>query len=236
MTLVFNLKRSSTKSKRTHKKFPRYKFKDFTAIPRNLKEWGYCKHNWNDDDYTYLNGDIEKFLKCHIGHPINKVFSKFLSRCNNLSKFNPKEEFYSFIQNKEDINSQRGGFYVTNGILNYQEPIKKKKLESYYVTNKKKFNKLDLHTLLKTLYELHISQCLGTYYIHNEERTVYMDFTGSPVFEDTKRVTCSIPGVGYGINLNIVDTQTGKTKYYYRVINDWLRSYHPKIYFYYLSK
>ena len=62
MTLTFGLKRSSTKSKRTHKKFPRYKFKDFTAIPRNLKEWGYCKHNWNDDDYTYLNGDIEKFL------------------------------------------------------------------------------------------------------------------------------------------------------------------------------
>ena len=45
MTLTFGLKRSSTKSKRTHKKFPRYKFKDFTAIPRNLKEWGYCKHN-----------------------------------------------------------------------------------------------------------------------------------------------------------------------------------------------
>lgn len=236
MTLVFNLKRSSTKSKRTHKKFLRCKFKDFTVIPRNLKEWGYCKHNWNDDDYTYLNGDIKKFLKCHIGHPINKVFSKFLSRCNNLGRFNPKEEFYSFIQNKEDIDSQRGGFYVTNGILNYKEPIKKKKLESYYITNKKKFNKLDLHTLLKTLYELHISQCLGTYYIHNGERTVYMDFTDSPIFEDTKRVTCSIPGVGYGIDLNIVNAQTGKTKYYYRVINDWLQSYHPKIYFYYLSK
>ena len=88
--MTFGLKRSSTKSKRTHKKFPRYKFKDFTAIPRNLKEWGYCKHNWNDDDYTYLNGDIEKFLKCHVGYPVNKVFSKFLSRCNNLSKFNPK--------------------------------------------------------------------------------------------------------------------------------------------------
>lgn len=33
--MTFGLKRSST-----HKKFPRYKFKDFTAIPRNLKEWG----------------------------------------------------------------------------------------------------------------------------------------------------------------------------------------------------
>lgn len=41
--MTFGLKRSSTKSKRTHKKFPRYKFKDFIAIPRNLKEWGYCK-------------------------------------------------------------------------------------------------------------------------------------------------------------------------------------------------
>ena len=236
MTLVFNLKRSSTKSKRTHKKFPRQRLKNDYTTARNLKEWGYCKHNWNDDDYTYFNGDIKKFLKCHIGHPINKVYSKFLKRCKNIGKFNPKEEFYNFLQKKEDIAKWVGGFYLTNDILNYQEPIKKKKLESYYVTNKKKFNKLDLHTLLKTLYELHISQCLGTYYIRNEERTVYMDFTDSPVFEDTKRVTCSIPGVGYGIDLNIVDTQTGKTKYYYRVINGWLRSYRPKIYFYYLSK
>ena len=34
MTLTFSLKRSSTKSKRTHKKFPRYKFKDFTEKQR----------------------------------------------------------------------------------------------------------------------------------------------------------------------------------------------------------
>lgn len=74
------------------------------------------------------------------------------------------------------------------------------------------------------------------YYIHNVERTVYMDFTNSPIFEDTKRVKCSIPKVGYGIDLNIVNTQTGKTKYYYTVINDWFQSHNPTIYFYYLNK
>ena len=236
MTLVFNLKRSSTKSKRTHKKFPRYKFKDFTSIPRNLKEWGYCKHNWNDDDYTYFNGDIKKFLKHNLGKPINKVYSKFLKRCKNIGMFNPKEEFYNFIQKKEDIVKWIGGFYLTNDILNYKKPIKKEKSKSYYVTNKERFNRLDLHTLLKTLSELHIPQCLGMYYIHNVERTVYMDFTNSPIFEDTKRVKCSIPKVGYGIDLNIVNTQTGKTKYYYTVINDWFQSHNPTIYFYYLNK
>lgn len=38
--MTFGLKRSSTKSKRTHKKFPRYKFKDFTAIPKKFKRMG----------------------------------------------------------------------------------------------------------------------------------------------------------------------------------------------------
>ena len=172
MTLTFGLKRSSTKSKRTHKKFPRYKFKDFTAIPRNLKEWGYCKHNWNDDDY--LNGDIEKFLKCHVGYPVNKVFSKFLSRCNNLSKFNPKEEFYSFIQDKEDIDSQRGGFYVTNGILNYKKPVKGSDYQiiNKYNENQKRFNKLYLRPLTKVL----IESGIGKYLLREGEKTIYIDF------------------------------------------------------------
>lgn len=178
MTLTFGLKRSSTKSKRTHKKFPRYKFKDFTAIPRNLKEWGYCKHNWNDDDYTYLNGDIEKFLKCHVGYPVNKVFSKFLSRCNNLSKFNPKEEFYSFIQDKEDIDSQRGGFYVTNGILNYKKPVKGSDYQiiNKYNENQKRFNKLYLRPLIKALIESGVPQCIGKYLLREGEKTIYIDF------------------------------------------------------------
>ena len=214
--MTFGLKRSSTKSKRTHKKFPRYKFKDFTAIPRNLKEWGYCKHNWNDDDYTYLNGDIEKFLKCHVGYPVNKVFSKFLSRCNNLSKFNPKEEFYSFIQDKED--SQRGGFYVTNGILNYKKPVKGSDYQiiNKYNENQKRFNKLYLRPLIKALIESGVPQCIGKYLLREGEKTIYIDFyPGVGYYENiwNKRQITNIIGVGRGINYDVVNTQGGKTKY-----------------------
>lgn len=242
MMLIFNLKRSSTKSKRTHKKFPRHKFKDINTISRNLKEWGYCKHNWNDDDYTFLNGNIKKFLIHNLGRPINKVFSKFLTRCNKLGKFNPKEEFYSWIQKKENINKWLGGFYLTNGILNYKKPIKKKREEPSYLTNQKRFNKLDLHSLIKLLYETHVPQCLGKYRKYNNEYTFYMDYTASNdefadlMLEKFGRRKTSIDGVGYGINLNITNTQTGKTKYSYNIINDWLQSYKPTIYFYYLDK
>ena len=237
MTLTFGLKRSSTKSKRTHKKFPRYKFKDFTAIPRNLKEWGYCKHNWNDDDYTYLNGDIEKFLKCHIGHSVNKVFSKFLSRCNNLSKFNPKEEFYSFIQNKEDISSQRGGFYITNGILNYKKPVKRSNYQviNKYNENQKRFNKLYLRPLIKALIELRVPQCIGKYLLREGEKTIYIDFyPGVGYYKNiwNKRQITNIIGVGRGINYDVINTQEGKTKYLYSVDTKWF-SNRPDICFYF---
>lgn len=243
MTLTFKLRRSSTKSKRTHKKFPRQKFKNDYTTARNLKEWAYCKHNWNDDDYTYIDGSLKKFLMCNIGRPINKVYSKFLSRCSNLGKFNPKEEFYIYIEDKESINPRFGGFYVTNGILNYKKPIKNNKSGISYVDiNKKQFDKLDLHTKIKTLVELHTPQCLGVYYLKYVRKTVYIDI--SPILDDWRdqisekhtRIVCSIPGVGYGINLNIIETQTGKTKYNYSIVNNWLQSSHPRIYFYYLNK
>lgn len=243
MTLIFNLKRSNTKSKRTHKKFPRHKFKDINTIPKNLKEWGYCKHNWNDDDYTYLNGNIKKFLMHNLGKPINKVFSKFLQRCHKLGRFNPKEEFYSWIQKKEEISKWYGGFYLTNGILNYKKPIRyvnPKQLD--YQVNQNRFNKLDLHSLIKLLYETHVPQCLGEYRKYNSEYTFYMDYT-SPndgytdlMLEKFRRRKASIDGVGYGINLDIIETQTGKTKYNYSIVNDWLQSNNPTIYFYYLDK
>ncbi len=218
MTLTFGLKRSSTKGKRTHKKFPRCKFKNFTANPRNLKELGYCKHNWKDDDYTYLNGDIKKFLKCNVGHPISKVFSKFLSRCNNLGRFNPKEEFYSFIQNKEDINSRFGGFYVTNGILNYKKPIKRSNIQiiNAFNENQKRFKQLYLRPLIKALVELGVPQCIGKYLIRDSEKTIYIDFHPKVKYCENvwnKRQITDIIGVGRGINYDIINMQNGKTKY-----------------------
>jgi len=237
MTLTFSLKRSNTKSTRTHKKFPRQKFKNDYTTARNLKEWAYCKHNWNDDDYTYLNGNIKKFLLTNIGRPIDKVYSKFLSRCSKLGKFNPKEELYNFIQNKDDIDSRFGGFYLTNSILNYKKPIKKNNLEevSKYTENRQRFNKLNLTPLLKSLVELKIPQCIGKYLLGIGEKTIYIDFYPKFIFEKPKwknRHITGIIGIGYGINYNVIDTQTGKTKYFYYVNDNWNNS-ESDICFYY---
>jgi len=243
MTLTFGLRRSNTKSKRSLKKFPRHKFKDINTVPKNLKEWGYCKHNWNDDDYTYVNGNIKKFLIHNLGRPIDKVYSKFLQRCSKLGRFNPKEEFYKWIQKKEDISKWLGGFYLTNGILNYKKPIKYRNTRLLdYQINQNRFNKLDLYSLIKLLCETHVPQCLGTYIMHNDEITFYMDYTSSDdeftdlMSEKFRRRKASIDGVGYGIDLNIINTQTGKTKYSYSIINDLFKCHKPTIYFYYLNK
>lgn len=237
MTLTFNLKRSSTKSKRTHKKFPRYKFKDFNTIPKNLKEWGYCKHNWNDDDYTYVAGDIKKFLMSNLGKPINKIYSLFRKRCSNLSKFNAKDELYSLIESKDELSERVGGFYLINGILNYLKPSKK--VIPTYISNikenKKQFNQLDMTHLIKTLDEIKVPQCLGQYWIHNKKKTIYMDFIECSNFwedyVDTDRVISSIPGVGTGLKLDIIYTVTGRAKYVWSVFNTIEGS--PTIYFYF---
>lgn len=239
MTLLFNLRKNRTRKDRTYRKFPRQKFKNFETVPRNLKEWGYCKHNWYD--YTYVSGDIKKFLIANKNCPIDKVLSKFIKRCSNLGKYSPREALFDYIQKKEDINPKFGGFYLTNGILNYKKPIKNNQPSiSYTDINRKQFNKLDLHKKIKTLCELHIPQCLGTYYLKYVRKPVYMDL--SSIFNDWRdqidktRVICSIPGIGYGINLNVINTQTGKTKFIYNIIDDWFQSSHPNIYFYYLNK
>lgn len=65
---------------------------------------------------------LDRFLRANIGKPINKVFSEYLKRCES-SVTKPKEFFFRYIQKKEDI-GRFGGFYITNGILNYKKRVK----------------------------------------------------------------------------------------------------------------
>lgn len=76
---------------------------------------------------------MRRFLLSNIGRPVDKVFSEFLKRCDK-SIYNPRETFYDWIKKKEDIGS-RGGFYVTNGILNYKRKEKKHNEVSHYKTS-----------------------------------------------------------------------------------------------------
>lgn len=67
-----------------------------------------------------FNG-IERFLEVNISRPVNKVYSEFLERCDKSTKsYNLKKIFYDHIEEKENI-TWYGGFYVTNGILNYKK-------------------------------------------------------------------------------------------------------------------
>lgn len=226
MVAIFKLKRCTQKR---HRKYPRKYLNDEFTDRRNLKELSYCRNNWIDDDYSYCSGPFRKFFISRIGQSINKVFSDFVYRCSK--DVNPQKEFSRWVKKEENIINWIGGFYVDNDILKYKKPVK---YESDYKENQDRFSKLDLTNLIKLLYETHVPQCLGKYKKDNNEYTFYMDFTQSDNELPSIRRKAGIKGVGYGIDLNLINTQTGKTKY--SIIKDWLQSYNPMIYFYYLNK
>lgn len=74
---------------------------------------------------TYELEKLDRFLRANVGRPVNKVFSEYLKRCES-SVVKPKKLFFNFIKKKEDI-GRFGGFYVTNGILNYKKRVKPNK-------------------------------------------------------------------------------------------------------------
>lgn len=135
MSLEFKRKKSG--STKWSKKYPRARINNKGGDRKAAIEAGWYKFNWNDDHFNMFNGKhIIKFLKANIGRPIDKVFSEFLDKCDNkLRKSYPlKEEFFSYIEKKENVN-YLGGFYISNGILNYKKSCSKeyrKKIEEIY--------------------------------------------------------------------------------------------------------
>ena len=214
--LEFNLSKSSHKRSRTYKKFPRYKLKE-DSTPLNLKEWGFCKNNWNDDDYTYVKGNIKKFLMHNIGKPFEKVYSKFLKRWKAGNRYNPREELYSYIKNKESISSYLGGFYLTDGILNYLKPQQIQQKKDYSKLNAKRFNELDLVNLVKSLECTEVPQYLGKYYIGEEEKSIYLDNHWIKT-ENPNYTLVRIAGVGNGLSIDFIKKTSGFVKEY-KVVN-----------------
>lgn len=57
----------------------------------------------------------------NLSRPVDKVFSEFLQRCRKGTEiYNLREKFYNMFKNKEDI-KYGGGFYLSNGIINFKK-------------------------------------------------------------------------------------------------------------------
>lgn len=124
MSLEF--KRKKSHNTKWSRKYPRARINNKGGDRKAAIAAGWYKFNWNDDHFSIFDDrHILRFLKANVGRPIDKVFSEFLDKCDSkLRKSYPlKEEFYHHIEKREDID-WHGGFYVTNGILNYKKRVK----------------------------------------------------------------------------------------------------------------
>lgn len=122
--IEFTLNRNRNgKKSRWAKRYPRKRI-----LKRGSeKAAGWYFHNWYDDGYHYFHGDLHKFLLKNVGRPVDKVFSEFLQRCRRgTEKYNLREWFYDMFEEKENID-YRGGFYLSNGIINYKKKSKRPK-------------------------------------------------------------------------------------------------------------
>ena len=162
--IEFGVKRASKgKRSRWSKKFPRKRI-----LHRGDEK--YCNwypNNWDEDNYPYFHGNLTKFLISNIGRPVDKVFSKFLSRCRkSASRYNLKQEFYDMFEKKENI-GYAGGFYLTNGIINYKKrsnPSHPKRPVFIQDLNRKLLPR-NLNRLCRECVETHLPQLLGTFWL-----------------------------------------------------------------------
>lgn len=102
-----------------------YKFPRGTKVIKNFEgnHLGISRLYWKD--FTITAEHLDRFLLANIGRPVSKVYSEFLERCDS-SIYNPKEIFFRMFHKKEEVVSRWwGGFYITNGIINYKRKRKK---------------------------------------------------------------------------------------------------------------
>lgn len=197
--IEFGVKRSNKgKRSRWSKKFPRKKI----LHRGDEKCYNWFKNNWNDDKYSYFSGDLYKFLMANIGRPVDKVFSEFLSRCDtNSRKYSLKDEFYSQFKAKEDID-YRGGFYLTNGIINYKKRVKRPYHPYVNIEDLNRAAMPSLTAICKKCESTHTKQYLGIFYVsYYSRKKVYVVEKGiydADLKLNAKYKPCYIHGVGRG--------------------------------------
>jgi len=217
--IEFTLKRNRNgKKSRWAKKYPRKRILERGSE----KAAGWYFHNWYEDDYHYFHGDLHKFLLKNVGRPVDKVFSEFLQRCRRgTEKYNLRKWFYDMFEEKENID-YRGGFYLSNGIINYKKKSKRPK-GSYapspftlsQLNTQNLPSKRSLYSICKKAEETHKRQLLGTFYIStglykSKKATVYVatrsDYESFYFYMGNNEVV----GVGLGVKFCVYKAQDGK--------------------------
>ena len=221
--IEFTLNRNRNgKKSRWAKKYPRKRI-----LKRGSeKAAGWYFHNWCDDGYHYFRGDLHKFLLKNVGRPVDKVFSEFLQRCRRgTEKYNLRECFYDMFEEKENID-YRGGFYLSNGIINYKKRSKRPR-GSYtpspfilqYLNTQNLPSKKELYSTCKKAEETHKKQLLGTFYISTglykpKKATVYVaarsDYKASYFYMKIAKIA----EIGLGVRFYVYRAQDGREYIY----------------------
>lgn len=208
--IEFGTKRSGNgKKSRIHRKFPR---KRVAKVGERVAGW--FRSNWDDDSYPYFSGNLHRFLLSNVGRPVDKVFSEFLNRCRASAKrYNLRQEFYEMFEEKEDI-GYWGGFYLTNGIINYKKKRKSpcRKFPVSISDLNRKLIPENLNEICKRCEETHQKQFLGKFWKdYTSPRSIYIIerkvWEGIDWFYDTtinklvnKYERVYLWGIGTGIN------------------------------------
>lgn len=210
-------KNSKGRRSRWSKKYPRK-----SILKKGSKVVGWYANNWIDDKYCYLDGNLTKFLLANVGKPVDMVFSEFLQRCSKSArKYNLKEEFYRMFKNKEDI-GYAGGFYITNGIINYKKrrkrPDKPYTPSLYYssalLNHKHLPSKNVLYDICKKAEQTHEKQYIGRFYVVEDshyrvrETSVYVATKEDYMKQYFHMKLSEIAEVGIGVNFGVYDTQS----------------------------
>ena len=204
------------------KKFPRNKI-----LHRGDEKSAYWfKNNWIDDNYKYFKGDLDKFLMSNVGRPVDKVFSEFLDRCNKSANvYNLRKWFYDMFEEKSDID-YHGGFYITNGILNYKKRTEKPKSKPYgSIGDYNRQLMPDIVTLCKKCESSHLKQSVGEFKLtYNIQKRVYL-VEREVWLNDLKLQAhyrlCSIYGVGKGVSKSVWNSQDKMYKATYELWDGW---------------
>ena len=207
--IKFGLKRARNgKKSRFLKKFPRKRI----LHRGDEKAAFWFRSNWIEDNYRYFNGNLDKFLMSNVGRPVDKVFSEFLDRCNKSANvYNLRKWFYDMFKEKSEI-GWSGGFYITNGILNYKKRTKKPKSKPYI--SMCDYNRQlipDIAALCKQCESSHLKQPVGEFKLtYNIQKRVYLverEIWLSDLKLQAHYRLCSIYGVGKGVSKSVWNSQ-----------------------------
>lgn len=220
--IEFRERSNRKKSSRWTKKYPRTIINRLGGDREAIKQTNWYRNNYKDDKWKRAFKSIGKFLKHNVGRPVDKVFSEFIKRCDSsTSSYNLRKVFYDHIKKKEEI-TWAGGFYVTNGILNYKKRTARPKCKpsidraSYNLEHIR-----DIKAACKEADSTRAKQFMGMLYINGYSNLNPVYLIRGDVFNEElywlRYRVCYIYGIGdyitAGIFGRVLDTYQ-KTIYY----------------------